>query len=554
MAATPVVSSTSSTPTIKRSHSEMASDESHADIPASSKRFASPLVDVYVGEHKFHYTIHTAFLAQSGELNNLHNLTSKRSKKGTTLNLPRENPREVGQVIQFLYLNDLALTATEPQAQLDELLSAWKNATQFAVADMKRHVLQKLDTLSLAEKVHALNFIKATDQMYEYDIDVDLRIYFNKVAPSVVRKIRASERRCLDDMIEEGGSFAADLFSAYRRAFDISADVKGEGPARSAKGVGGDASGIMLIPMPARSGPVDNRTQWDRQHRIPALWTRVSEADKLLVSMVKADEGWIAILDAVQQKTREKSTITDLLERYNRLKANILRVESDDSDLLAEAQSEVETEFKEGSEWPLVAARLIEKGGRGYEPIRLRYHCAALDAVKQAKSAPTSTDLVLATPQSAQTKTEVIGGVRVDNSKAIDPRRRPKPGTAASARYSSDTVAVRRLAQARKRSRSTRESGTLQDVSSNEDDNLMLAESKPRLYRTRGAMIPVTGRRRKIENGNGNGNESGSDGGAPTAHMSSSNTPQDSSMADVDRKSSSHAEPVAVSDSDAEEL
>ena len=528
-------------------------------------------------------------------MNNLHNLTAKRSKKGTTLNLPRENPREVGQVIQFLYLNDLALTATEPQAQLEELLSAWKSATQFAVADMKSHVLQKLEILSLADKVHAVKFIKAADEMYECDIDVNLRIYFNKVAPSVVRKIKASERRCLDDMIEEGGSFAADLFSAYRRAFDISADGKGEGTARSAKGVGGDASGIMLIPMAARSGPVDNRTRWDRQHRIPALWTRVSEADKLLVSMVKADEGWIAILDAVQQKTREKSTITDLLERYNRLKANILRVESDDvgsapvlclavslsisygcatqrtslppkfntnandsrslqSDLLAEAQSEVETEFREGSEWPLVAARLIEKGGRGYEPIRLRYHCAALDAVKQANSAaPTSTALVLATPQSAQTKTEVIGGVRVDNSKAIDPRRRPKPGTAASARYSSDTVAVRRHAQARKRSRSTRESGTLQDVSSNEDDNLMLAESKPRLYRNRGAMIPVTGRRRKIENGNGNGNESGSDGGAPTAHMSSSNTPQDSSMADVDRKSS-HAEPIAVSDSDAEEV
>lgn len=199
-----------------------------------------------------------------------------------------------------------------------------------------------------------------------------------------------------------------------------------------------------------------------------------------------------------------------------------------------------------------MAARLIEKGGRGYEPIRLRYHCAALDAVKQAKSAaPTSTALVLATPQSAQTKTEVIGGVRVDNSKAIDPRRRPKPGTAASARYSSAAVSVRRLAQARKRSRSTRESGTLQDVSSNEDDNLMLAESKPRLYRTRRAMIPVTGRRRKIENGNGNGNESGSDGGAPTAHMSSSNTPRDSSMAD---RKDSHAEPVPVSDGDEEEL
>lgn len=253
------------------------------------------------------------------------------------MNLPRENPKEIGQVIEFLYLNYLTLTATEPQAQFDELLSLWKTATQFSVADMKRQVVQKLDTLSLAEKVPAVKFIKAADQMYECDIDVDLRMYFNKVAPVVVRKIKGSERRYLDEMIEEGGSFAADLFSAYRRAFEIpnepiksSADVKSEGPAHSAKRAGGDALDVMLVPMAAQSGPVDNRTMWDKQNSIPALWTKASEADKLLVSMAEAGKGWTAILNAVQQKTKEKPTITDLLNRYNRLEANILRVASDD--------------------------------------------------------------------------------------------------------------------------------------------------------------------------------------------------------------------------------
>ncbi|KAL8899720.1 MAG: hypothetical protein Q9207_006049 [Kuettlingeria erythrocarpa] len=394
----------------------MGSDnESHADIPASSKRFASPLIDVYIGGHKFHYMVHSAFLYQSHELDNHHEFTAKKSKKGTTLNLPRENPKEVGEVIEFLL---------KPNSTI---LSVWKGASDISVPYMKGKVVHKLETLSLAEKLPALKFIKGVDHI------------------------------------------------AYRLAFELSeepvkslADVKSGGPAKSAKQAGGDAPDVMLVPMAAPAGPLDIRTTWNKRNNIPALWPKASEADKLLVSMAEAGKGWNAI-----------------------------------SNLLAAAQSEVEAEFKERSKWPLVAARLIQKGGRGYEPMRLRYHCAALDAAKQAVAAPTSTALVLATPQPAQTKLEV----------------------------------------ARKRVKSSQQPATLHDVFSNEDDNHMLAESRTRLLRTRSKR--AANGRLEIENSHG------SEGSALDATMGSSHTTCDSSM--VDRESS-QAEPIAIEDSDEEAL
>ncbi|KAL8672918.1 MAG: hypothetical protein Q9168_002644 [Polycauliona sp. 1 TL-2023] len=569
---TPAVSTPSSTPTIKRSASDMGSDhEDHVDVPASSNRFASPLIDVYVGEHKFRYSVHSAFLSQSGELNTLHNLTAKKSKKGTNLNLPREDPKEIGRVIEFLYLDRLSLIAIEPITQIDELLSTWKTAVKFLVAGMKLQVVEKLDSLLLAEKIPALKFIKVADQMYENDIDTDLRLYFNKVAPAVVRKITDAERLHLDAMIEEGGSFAADLFTAYRRSFELpnksiksSAGVKSEGAGHMAQRSDGEAPDVMLTPMAALSGPADNRSRWEKENDIPALWAKTSEADKLLVSMVGAGKEWTAILTAVNQKTGEKRDMTTLLNRYNHLEANILRVADDDdvphidtsnvttgandsrclqSDLLAAAQAEVEAEFKDGPEWPLVATRLIQKGGRGYEPIRLRYHCAALDASKQAPVASASTALVLATPKPAQTRTEVVGGVRVDNTKAINPRKRRRPTASASAR-SSVAPPVRRPAQARKKNSSSRQQTTLDDVSSNEDDSLMMGESNPRMLRTRSGRV--------IDRLGGEGDRIGSEESAATATMrGSSDATRDPSMV---VGTSTRPEPIAIHDSDVEEL
>ncbi|KAL8924411.1 MAG: hypothetical protein Q9172_002713 [Xanthocarpia lactea] len=551
MPSTPTAPSSSNISTVKRSHSEMDSDdEVLADISASSKRFASPIIDLYVGERKYHYTVHEAFLDQSRELKSLHELTAKKSKKGITLNLPQKDPKEIGRVIEYLYFNNLTLIATEPQTQLDEILSVWETATQFSVNSMKRQVVQRLHSLPLAEKVPALKFIKVIERMYEYDIDDELRIYFNNVAPAIVRKISSSDMHFLESMIEEGGSFATDLFSAYRRAFEVSsgptkspADIKSEGQAHLAKRSQMDAPNVMLIPMAAPSGPVDNRTAWDKQNNIPALWTTVRDTDKLVVSMAEAGTGWNTILEAVQQKTGERLNIATLLNRYNRLEANILRVASDDSNLLAAAQSEVETEFHESSKWPLVAARLIQKGGRGYEPMRLRYHCAALDAANQATVATSNTAVALAGPQTVQTKTEVVGGVRVDNTKAINVRKRRRGVQPASSRSS---PAPRRPAQARNKAKpaQAQQAITVSNASGSENDMGTPREASPRLSPDRSKLISC----RKFENG------IASVRSTPATTVGSEGITQVASTAIKCNAANSHSEPIDVRASDEENL
>ncbi|KAL8724934.1 MAG: hypothetical protein Q9166_007667 [cf. Caloplaca sp. 2 TL-2023] len=554
MPATPSTSSPSvDTPTIKRSHSEMGSDhESHADIPTSSKRFATPLINLYVGQQKYHYTVHEAFLHQSRELKNLHELTAKKSKKGIILSLPRENPKEIGQVIEYLYFNNLTLIAPEPLAQFDELFSVWKVATQWSVIGMKRQVIQALDSLSLAEKVPALHFIKTADQMYECDIDVNLRVYFNKVSPAVIRKIMSSDRRVLDDMIEEGGSFAADLFSAYRRAFELpsepaksAAEIKNEANGHIARRARADAPNIMLIPMSAPSGPVDNRTAWDKNNNIPATWATASEVDRLLVTMVDSRKGWNTIAEAVLQKTGEKPSIASLLSRYNRLEANILRVTSDDTDLLAAAKSEIETEFKEGTEWPLVAARVIQKGGRGYEPMRLRFHCATLDAVSQSTTVIPSNVVALTGPLSPQApviKTEVVGGVRVDNTKAIDIKRRRRILGSAAA-----SPSPRRPAQARKKIEPAPKANSAVDVSSDEDENGIAMDTGTRALRPR-SKTAKTGRK-EIANGDGVMVVD-----CFTPDTVDGNEIEGSSMIEGEQVANGQDKPIAIHDSDEEEL
>ncbi|KAL8810008.1 MAG: hypothetical protein Q9200_002928 [Gallowayella weberi] len=513
---------------------------------ASSKCFASPLVDIYVGEEKYHYFVHEAFLHNSRELKDIYDRTAKRSRKGTILSLAREDPKEIGQLIELLYFDNIVLSATEPEAQLDEMLSIWKLVTRFSVSRMVRQVIESLDTLSLAEKVPALRFIKVADQMYECDINDNLRRYFNKVAQGVIRKIKHSEKESLDEMMEEGGSFAADLFSAYRRVFDSlteqtkpATDIKSENHEHLAKRARTDAPDIMLTAMAARSGPMDMRTDWDKDNNIPTLWSKTSEADKLLVSMAEAKKSWNTIVEAMQHKTGERSSIASLLNRYNRLEANILRVTIEDSELLTAAKSEIEAEFKERTEWPLVAERLIRKGGRGYEPMRLRYHCAALDAANQTSLTTSRTSVASDTPQRSLTpkiKTQAVGGVRVDNSQVIDKKKRR--------RDRSPTAAPADPAQARKKVQVPLKQVSVFNVPSEEEARM--DETGPRLLR----IHSKTGRAVGQENGK-------DDNELPlaniTAHRTSRNGMGGSAAVRQEKAQDPQPEPIAIGDSNDED-
>lgn len=191
--------------------------------PLSSRRFASRIVDVYVGDDRFHYSVHEAFLFLSKELRRQFD-AQKKAKKGTkknenVLNLPRETTNEFGQLLEFLYIGKLTLHATEPAAQAEELLGLWMMGTKHDLVDMQKHVIRKLEERDIAGKLPTLQFLSFADKLYEAESDHGLRDYFRSVATDVVRKVTPADMAVLSHIFTEGGSFASDLFLSYNKVF-----------------------------------------------------------------------------------------------------------------------------------------------------------------------------------------------------------------------------------------------------------------------------------------------------------------------------------------------
>lgn len=128
------------------------------------------------------------------------------------------------------------------------------------------------------------------------------------------------------------------------------------------------------------------------------------------------------------------------------------------SDLLHLARTAIETAFKT-SKWPLIAARIVEDGGTRIPHLQLQRYCDALDAkaaeqeatrhaneVAAAAAATTAAAAAggkgsqiqplrphhhlaarrLPLTEEAHVPTEVVGGVRVENSKPLDVVRRKR--------------------------------------------------------------------------------------------------------------------------------
>lgn len=308
--------------------------------PSSCKRFASKVIDVYIGDERYHYAAHTAFLFKSSELKAQYEVADKAKKKTsktpTVLNLPRESPKEFGQLLEYLYLGQLTLVASEPQSQADELLSIWVMGSKHYLIDMQKQVIRKLEQLDMAGKLPALAFLHLADNMYESEVDNGLRRYFAKVAPGVVRKIKTTDLPTLLNIMSEGGSFASDLFNAYTQASGQGSGeadhsksgeaVKYEGEQQRdghAKRARVDDASSFIVPTSASS---DVRTKWDEEHNIPEAWETASTEDKLL--MTKAEDGlpWLTIADLWEKATGTRMSIVDLMQRCDRIKVNILRL------------------------------------------------------------------------------------------------------------------------------------------------------------------------------------------------------------------------------------
>lgn len=180
-------------------------------------------MDVYVGDDRFHYSVHEAFLFLSKELKRQYD-AQKKAKKGNkknenVLNLPRETANEFGQLLEFLYIGKLTLHATEPGAQAEELLGLWTMGTKHNLLGMQKHVIRKLEERDIAGKLPTLEFLSFADKLYEAESDHGLRDYFRSVATDVIRKVTPADMAVLVNIFTEGGSFASDLFLSYNKVF-----------------------------------------------------------------------------------------------------------------------------------------------------------------------------------------------------------------------------------------------------------------------------------------------------------------------------------------------
>lgn len=109
--------------------------------------------------------------------------------------------------------------------------------------------------------------------------------------------------------------------------------------------------------------------------------------------------------------------------------------------------------------WPLIAARIAENGGTKFDPYRLQCYCDALDAFKvkakgkedearsnglQAQSLRPGQSKYINANDDSQLPTEIVGGVRVENSKPLGVvrrrRARIRAPTAAAAKKPSTTM------------------------------------------------------------------------------------------------------------------
>lgn len=98
---------------------------------------------------------------------------------------------------------------------------------------------------------------------------------------------------------------------------------------------------------------------------IARSYDECSEADKMLLDLRDAGEGWAKIRHEWEKLTGEKIGSSTLPNRYGRLKSNFTVIKEEDHGRLLEAKRNVEQAFEKGK-WSMVAEAVEKMGGDKY--------------------------------------------------------------------------------------------------------------------------------------------------------------------------------------------
>lgn len=276
----------------------------------------SKIFDIYVGTERKHFSAHEVFLARSPKLKlSCANQKTKKgqSKVATTLIFPFEHPNSFGHLLEYLYLNIIAVPASEPLNEARQLAELFSVAKRFQLPQMQEDIISRLDNSEMSSRISVMEFFGLAEDLFSEGMVNGLQTYFAKAAQPLIKTLDEEHLLELERMVAEGGDFAQALFSAYRETFRlITEEVKEEFSSSS----GTDVETIVKTEMQPEI-KVEPGTKKSKVS--PPSWVNLSEADKTLVQLRAETSNWNQISQAWYRATGNKATIKALIIRYSRI-------------------------------------------------------------------------------------------------------------------------------------------------------------------------------------------------------------------------------------------
>lgn len=184
-----------------------------------TRRFASPIFTILVGEDKYMFMAHESVLSQSPVLSRF---CKGNFKEAATMEitLPTESRECIGRLLEYLYTGDYACCSAEKAFdEAAELAGMYIAADKYNLPELKRITMKKLASLE-SFPVDGIDLFSLARLVYSHipDSDKHFRAYFASYAPVQLMQMEEPDLNQLEEMMKSGGIFAQDCFRAQKLA------------------------------------------------------------------------------------------------------------------------------------------------------------------------------------------------------------------------------------------------------------------------------------------------------------------------------------------------
>ncbi|KAL8702921.1 MAG: hypothetical protein Q9201_003901 [Fulgogasparrea decipioides] len=205
--------------------------DDHSGHHRYGKRLKSVQFTIFVGPSKESFSVHESVLSTSPVLARMCS-DSLKNGGNPELNLPDDNPDEIGLLLEFLYGHeneslsddaDFVRASVENRNKAsDELCRIHLVGEKYELVELKECVAEKFKNVTDLVK-HPLQFLDVAKRMYSQIADSDTTYpeFFIKTAQDIVAKptLGTEIKDWINREAVQDGRLATDIFHAQREAF-----------------------------------------------------------------------------------------------------------------------------------------------------------------------------------------------------------------------------------------------------------------------------------------------------------------------------------------------